>query len=139
MTAALDPSKFPPELQGLAAKVLGGERLDSADATLCYETPHLLHLGRLADHVRRKLHGDVAFYNVNRHINPTNVCVYTYDCKFCGFAALKGEDHAWEMSHEEVYEHAAQAGRRRGDRVPHRRRSSPRPLARLVPGDAARA
>jgi aminodeoxyfutalosine synthase len=114
MTAALDPSKFPTELQGLAAKVLDSERLDEADATLCYETPHLLHLGQLANHVRRKLHGDTAYYNVNRHINPTNVCVYTYDCKFCGFAALKGEDHAWEMSHDEVYEHAAQQG---GDAV----------------------
>ncbi|MCH7665229.1 MAG: aminofutalosine synthase MqnE, partial [Acidobacteria bacterium] len=72
------------------------------------------HLGRLANAVRRELHGDIAFFNVNRHINPTNVCVYTYDCKFCGFAALQGEDHAWEMSHEDVYEHAAQQG---GDAV----------------------
>ena len=42
--------------------------------------------------MRRELHGDVAFFNVNRHINPTNVCVYTYNCKFCSFAAMKGED-----------------------------------------------
>jgi aminodeoxyfutalosine synthase len=33
--------------------------------------------------VRRRLHGDTVFYNINRHINPTNVCVYTYNCKFC--------------------------------------------------------
>ncbi|HEY2290696.1 MAG TPA: aminofutalosine synthase MqnE, partial [Thermoanaerobaculia bacterium] len=39
-----------------------------------------------------------------------NVCVYTYNCKFCSFAAMKGEAHAWEMSHEDVYAHAADQG-----------------------------
>lgn len=112
--ADLRPERFPKPLQELAAKVQGGHRLDETDALLCFTTPDILHLGRLANAVRRELHGDVAFFNVNRHINPTNVCVYTYDCKFCGFAALKGENHAWEMSHEEVYEHAAQQG---GDAV----------------------
>ena len=53
--------------------------------------------------MRRGLHGEVAFYNVNRHINPTNVCVFTYNCKFCSFAAMKGEPHAWEMTLEEVF------------------------------------
>ncbi|MDH3404828.1 MAG: aminofutalosine synthase MqnE [Acidobacteriota bacterium] len=114
MSPPIRPASFPPPLQKLAAKVRDGERLDEADALACFTTPHLLHLGRLADHVRRRMHGDLAYYNINRHINPTNVCVYTYDCKFCGFAALPGEDHAWEMSHEEVYAHAARQG---GDRV----------------------
>jgi aminodeoxyfutalosine synthase len=112
---AIDPATFPQELRGLAAKVRDQQwdatvRLDESDALQCLTTPHLLHLGRLADSVRRRLHGDVAFYNVNRHINPTNVCVYTYNCKFCSFAALKDEPHAWQMSHEQVYEHAAQQG-----------------------------
>jgi aminodeoxyfutalosine synthase len=107
---ALDPARFPPELRPLAEKVRAGERLDESEAMLCFRTRHLLHLGRLADAVRRELHGDVAYFNVNRHINPTNVCVYTYNCKFCGFAALQGEDHAWEMTHDEVYRRAAEQG-----------------------------
>jgi len=114
MTRRLDPDSFPPELQTLAAKVRDGERLDAADAALCFATPHLLQLGRLADHVRRRMHGDVAYFNVNRHINPTNICVYTYNCKFCSFAAMAGEEHAWQMTHDEVYEHAAKQG---GDAV----------------------
>ena len=114
MTHELTIDSFPAPLRPIAEKVLGDGRLDGEDATVCFETPHLLHLGRLANHVRRRLHGDTAFYNVNRHINPTNVCVYTYDCKFCGFAALQGEDHAWEMTHDEVYENAAKQG---GDQV----------------------
>ncbi len=112
--ADLRPDRFPEPLRKVAAKVKSSERLDEADALLCLTTPDVLHLGRLAGAVRRELHGDTAYFNVNRHINPTNVCVYTYDCKFCGFAALQGEDHAWEMSHEDVYEHAAKQG---GDAV----------------------
>jgi aminodeoxyfutalosine synthase len=110
MTTALEPSRFPAPLRDLAAKVRDGVRLEAADALLCFETPHVLHLGKLAGAVRRRLHGEVAYFNVNRHINPTNICVYTYNCKFCSFAALPGEDHAWAMTHDEVYEHAAKQG-----------------------------
>jgi len=106
----LAPETFPAPLRELAEKVGGGLRLDAADAELCFRTPHVLHLGRLADHVRRRLHGATTYYNVNRHINPTNVCVYTYNCKFCSFAALPGEEHAWEMSHEDVWRRAAEQG-----------------------------
>jgi aminodeoxyfutalosine synthase len=111
---SIRPETFPQPLRGIATKVRDGVRFDEADALLCFETPHVLHLGRLADARRRQLHGDVTYYNVNRHINPTNVCVYTYNCKFCSFAAMKGEEHAWEMSHEEVYRRAAEQG---GDAV----------------------
>ena len=107
---SIQPETFPAPLVELAAKVRDGQRLEAADARLCYTSPDLLHLGRLADAVRRELHGNVTFYNINRHINPTNICVYTYNCKFCSFAALPGEDHAWEMSHEDVYRHAAEQG-----------------------------
>ncbi len=107
------PERFPSSLRPLAEKVRDGVRLTEDDALLCFTTPHVVALGRLADAVRRRLHGNVAYFNVNRHINPTNVCVYTYNCKFCSFAALKGEAHAWEMSHEEVYKHAAEQGGQR--------------------------
>jgi aminodeoxyfutalosine synthase len=110
----LDPQTFPADLQGIAAKVLGGVRLDEADALTCLTTPNVLHLGQLAHHVRTKLHGNVTYFNINRHINPTNVCVYTYNCKFCSFAAMKDEPHAWAMSHEQIYEKAAAQG---GNRV----------------------
>ena len=106
----IDPSTFPAPLRDLATKVRDGVRLDAADALLCFTTPHILHLGRLADTVRRRLNGNVTYFNVNRHINPTNICVYTYNCKFCSFAALPGESHAWQMSHEDVYAHAADQG-----------------------------
>ncbi len=106
----IDPTSFPASLQGIATKVRDGVRLDEADAMLCFTTPEVLHLGRLADAVRRQWHGDVTYFNINRHINPTNVCVYTYNCKFCSFAALKDEPHAWAMTHEQIYAKAAEQG-----------------------------
>jgi len=110
MTEKPTLQSFPEPLKPIAEKILSGGRIDGADATALFETPHLLQLGRLAGYVRHEKHGDTAFFNVNRHINPTNVCVYTYNCKFCSFAALKGEEHAWEMTHDQVYEHAAKQG-----------------------------
>src|SRR5436190_7652854 len=107
---SIDPVSFPKPLQSIATKVRDGVRLDEADAMLCFTTPDVLHLGRLADAVRRELHGDVTYFNINRHINPTNVCVYTYNCKFCSFAALKDEPHAWAMTHEQIYAKAAEQG-----------------------------
>jgi aminodeoxyfutalosine synthase len=110
MRESIRPEQFPAALRELATKVRDRVRLDEADAALCLTTPDVLHLGRLAGIVRREMHGDVAYFNVNRHINPTNVCVYTYNCKFCSFAAMKGEPHAWEMTHEQVYQRAAEQG-----------------------------
>jgi aminodeoxyfutalosine synthase len=110
----IEPARYPEPLREIAAKVRERERLSGDEALVCLTTPHVLPLGRLAGEVRRRMHGDVAFFNINRHINPTNVCVYTYNCKFCSFAALPGEEHAWEMTHEDVYAHAAKQG---GDAV----------------------
>jgi aminodeoxyfutalosine synthase len=71
------------KLNELAAKVEAGERLTFADGVALYATDDLNALGRLADYVRRRLHGRTTYFNVNRHFNPTNVCYA--DCKFCGF------------------------------------------------------
>jgi aminodeoxyfutalosine synthase len=106
----VEEDSFPASLRGVAAKIRDGVRLEPEEGLLCLTTPEVLHLGRLADAVRRHRHGNRVYYNVNRHLNPTNICVYTYNCKFCSFAALPGEEHAWQMSHEEVYAHAAQQG-----------------------------
>jgi aminodeoxyfutalosine synthase len=62
-------------LEPVAKKVLAGERLDSADGVALYESHDLLGVGWLANYVREKRHGNVTYFNVNRHINPTNVCV----------------------------------------------------------------
>lgn len=65
-------------------RVLAGARISDEDALRLLETADLPALGALANHVREARHGDLAFYNRNVHLNPTNVCVAS--CKFCSFA-----------------------------------------------------
>src|ERR1051325_3344079 len=64
-----------PRLQPIAAKVFARERLTFDDAVALYRSPDILAIGWLANHVRERLPGNGAYFNVNRHINPTNVCV----------------------------------------------------------------
>ena len=70
----------------------------------------LFTLGELANLVRERKNGDFAYYNVNTHLNATNVCVYR--CTFCAFRAdLKGPK-GYVMSDEQILERAAEADRR---------------------------
>ena len=68
-------------LESIAAKVQSGERLDPEDGLALYRSKDVLAVGWLANLVRERMHGDVTYFNVNRHINPTNVCVAA--CKLC--------------------------------------------------------
>ena len=65
-----------PTFQEISKKVEAGERLSAADGELLFSPETDLHaLGELADQVRRRKNGDLAYYNLNLHINPTNVCI----------------------------------------------------------------
>jgi len=92
-------------LRPIADKVLAGERLSFDDGVTLYKTPDLLAVGWLANYVREKRHGNIAYYNVNRHINPTNVCVA--HCKLCAFGRDPGAPGAYTYALEEMYERAA--------------------------------
>ncbi|MFQ5430429.1 MAG: hypothetical protein ACE5E1_08990, partial [Phycisphaerae bacterium] len=70
-------------LADIAEKVQAGRRLTHEDGVRLYRSRDIHALGRLANLVRERLHGDVAYYNVNRHINYTNYCVLR--CRFCSF------------------------------------------------------
>ncbi len=91
-------------LEPIAAKVAAGVRLDHQDGLALFQTIDLLGLGWLANRVREHRHGNKTYYNINRHINYTNVCVNS--CKFCSFARPKGADGAWTYSLEEIFEKA---------------------------------
>ncbi len=94
-----------PRLRPIAEKVLAGGRLSFDDGAALYRSPDLLALGYLANHVREKLHGNVTYFNVNRHINPTNVCVAS--CRLCAFGRKKNAPGAYTMSLEQAWETAA--------------------------------
>ena len=81
------------------------QRLDFDDGLALYASPDVLAVGWLANHVRERMHGDVTYFNVNRHINPTNVCVAA--CKLCAFGRKKGDPAGYTMALEEAWETAA--------------------------------
>lgn len=93
-------------LQPVADKVLAGERLDFADGVALYNSNDLLAIGFLAHHVREKLHGKRTYFNVNRHINPTNVCVAS--CKLCAFGRKPDAPGAYTMALEEAFQTAGE-------------------------------
>jgi aminodeoxyfutalosine synthase len=72
-----------------------------------YETPDIWTVGSLADLARRRRHGDVAYYNVNRHLNYSNVCALS--CRFCSFYRKAGQDGAYEHSIDHIRAEAAAA------------------------------
>jgi aminodeoxyfutalosine synthase len=93
-------------LQPIADKVFAGERLDFDDGVTLYNSSDLLAIGALAHHVREKLHGKRTHFNVNRHINPTNVCVAS--CKLCAFGRKPDAPGAYTMALEEAFRTAGE-------------------------------
>jgi len=89
-------------LQGIPTKVLDKERLTTADCLAMYKSDDVALLGLLANEVRERKHGNVAFYNVNIHVNYTNWC--NQFCGFCAFQRRPGDDGAYCMSPEQVGE-----------------------------------
>lgn len=94
-------------LRPIAEKVSAGIQLTYDDGVALYASRDLHGIGRMANFVREKLHGDKAFYNRNRHINYTNVCALS--CKFCSFYRKRGEEGAYEMPIDQVIDTAKKA------------------------------
>ena len=93
-------------LAPVAEKVLAGERLDGDEGLLLATTHDLLGVGRLANLVRERLHGDRTYYNINRHLNPTNVCVAS--CKLCAFyVPWREREKGWTYTVDQAVEIAA--------------------------------
>nr|WP_255649911.1 radical SAM protein [Frankia sp. ArI3] len=84
----------------IEAKVSAGERLSRADGEALYASDDLAWLGGLAHEVRTRKNGDRTFFNVNRHLNLTNVC--SASCAYCSFQRKPGEADAYTMRIEEA-------------------------------------
>jgi len=93
-------------LEPIRAKVAAGERLSAEDGLLLYRTPDLLGVGWIANTVRERLHGDTTYFNINRHINPTDVCVA--NCKLCAFGKRTRDGKAYTLSLEEIWHKAGE-------------------------------
>jgi aminodeoxyfutalosine synthase len=91
-------------------KVEAGERLSFDDGVYLYDRADLFSLGEMANLVRERKNGNFTYYNVNTHLNPTNVCVYR--CTFCAFRADLKAEKGYVMSDEQILERASEADRR---------------------------
>ena len=91
-------------LSDIARKVETGERLSVDDGLRLAASHDLPALGHMAHTARERLHGDKVYFNVNRHINPTNVCYV--GCELCAYADDPNAPGTWSYSPEECVEMA---------------------------------
>jgi aminodeoxyfutalosine synthase len=90
-----------PTLKSIRDKIEAGERLSAGDGLLLFRPEvHLNELGELANIVRERKNGNAAYYNINTHLNPTNVCVYR--CIFCAFRSDLRDPKGYIMSDEQI-------------------------------------
>src|SRR3954468_23251478 len=97
-------------LNSIRDKVHAGERLTFDDGLALETQADLFTLGDLANRVRERKNGNNTYYNVNEHLNPTNVCVYR--CTFCAFRADLKSPKGYVMSDQQIVERAAEADRK---------------------------
>ena len=94
-------------LTPVAEKVRAGQRLSEDDGRTLMASRDIWTIGSLADDVRRQMHGNVTYYNINRHLNYSNICALS--CKFCAFFRKKDDSGAYEHSVEHIADEARQA------------------------------
>jgi len=93
-------------MQDLVKKIENRQRITLQEGVLLYDLD-LFTLGKLASSIREEKHEKKTFYNINRHINPTNVCKDI--CKFCAFSANRKNPNQYTMSFEQIQEIAKDA------------------------------
>ena len=95
-------------LPAIREKAAAGGRLSAAEGEFLFQPEVDLHaVGEMADQVRRRRVGDVAFYNINAHLNPTNVCVWR--CELCAYSCDPCDPRAYVMSLGAMADAARQA------------------------------
>ncbi len=99
-----------PTFSEIHEKVESGQRLSAADGEYLFSPevdPHAV--GELADLLRRRKNGEAVFYNLNLHLNPTNVCVFR--CAFCAYSCDVGDPRGYTMSDADILARGREAAR----------------------------
>jgi len=94
-------------MKSIRSKISQGVRLNDADALWLFKNAPLGQLGQLANQVNLQRNGLAVFYNVNRHINPTNICALS--CKFCAYSKKIGEEGSYAYDIPEMIRKAEEA------------------------------
>lgn len=96
-------------LDKIEEKVRSGQRLTKEDGMALYASNDLARIGQMADLVRQRISGDYVYYNVNLHVNLTNICIG--HCKFCAFGVSSNNSRAYAMSKQAVLDKIALAAK----------------------------
>jgi aminodeoxyfutalosine synthase len=95
-------------LDAIRHKIRSNVRLTAAEGEFLYRPEVALHaLGELANEVRERRHGNRTYYNINAHLNPTNVC--TFRCPLCAYSCDESDERAYVMTEEEILARAREA------------------------------
>lgn len=96
-----------PLISRLHGKIQAGERMTDQEALQLFASRELLAVGELAAEANRRKNGDRVYFNVNRHINYTNICVN--QCTFCAFSRTDGEEGGYTLALNKILERVAEA------------------------------
>jgi aminodeoxyfutalosine synthase len=94
-------------MRDISLKIEQGQRINEQDALWLFQHAPLKELGRLANRVNLRKNGLAVFYNINRHINPTNIC--SLSCKFCAYSKKIGEEGSYAYEIDEMIAKAGEA------------------------------
>ncbi len=95
-------SHWPDEFKSIVEKLAAGTPLSRSDGHALFASTDLDTVGHLADLVKQSRYGNRAFFNVNVHINQTNIC--TLACKFCAFRRGRRDVDAYGLEIAEYIE-----------------------------------
>jgi len=84
----------------IAGKVTSGERITTDEGLALFESNDIALLGVLAGITRRRLNGNLTYFNRNFHIEPTNICVF--NCEFCSYRKPANSPESWDYSPEQI-------------------------------------
>ena len=83
----------------LLEKLENKQRLTFEDGVKLYDLD-VVTLGEYANKIREEKHQKKTYFNINRHINPTNICKDV--CQFCAYSASRKNPNQYTLSHEEI-------------------------------------
>jgi len=93
--------------ENIRAKIEAGARISDAEALELFGCDDLLVIGELAALANRLRNGPKVYFNVNRHINYTNICVNR--CTFCAFSKGVEDEGCYTLALNDILEKTAEA------------------------------
>ena len=102
LSEKLNREQWPEELTDIVEKLSTGTPLSKEDGVFLFNYKDIDTLGYLANTVKKARFSNRAFFNLNVHINQTNIC--TLACKFCAFRRGRRAADAYQMEIDDYVE-----------------------------------